>query len=112
MSSYQEKRRMELAKRSSIDAAYRASLRQKAKPKTLSEDSLARLEIQNYIRELCSLVKTRSKILEILNNAYSDSKYDKYRQYFEFWVNDVLSRMGHVKEKETQEAKDIEDEER
>ena len=86
-----------------IDAKLRTSNRE-------SKDYLARIEIQTYIRELCRLVKTKekSRILEILNDTYPDSKYDKYRTYFDTWVSDVLAKMGH----KVEEEEHLEDEER
>ena len=112
MPSYQEKRRMELGKRCSIDAAYRAVKAKEYKPRALSEDAIARKDIQTSIRELCYSVKTRSKILEILNDKFSDDKYAKYRPYFKSWVTDVLAKLGYTEENETEKIEHIEDEER
>ena len=108
MPSYEEKSREYWVKKYHISVAQAPVSAKLRTSNRGSEDYLARREIQEFIRELCSLVKTRSKILEILNDTYPDSKYDKYRTYFDTWVSDVLRRMGH----KTEEEEHLEDEER
>ncbi len=108
MSSYERRRKENLGRNLSIGLAHEDWVRkQRLASKTLSEDSLIRQEIHTYIRDICTSTKrTKSEILETLANRFSDSKYDKYRTYFETWVSDVLAKMGRKTEEH------LEDEER
>ncbi len=102
MASYEKRSRNTFVKRASVDRAHLASIQEKKYEKEVSDDTKTRMEIQTTIRKLCYSVKTRSKILEILNEQYSDCKYEKYQKYFEGWVNDMLKKMEY-KESEQEE---------
>ncbi len=59
--------------------------------KNPSEDTKIRMEIQKFIMDNCYVKKlSKEQVLEQLNEKYGDSKYLKYRIYFESWVNNAL----------------------
>ncbi len=94
-SAYQKRREEFLVRTRYVNEAYRAAEARQRTTNKHSEDSITRLEIQSTIRNLCSSTKkTRKEILEILDERFSDSKYDNYHQFFETWVSDVLARSG------------------
>lgn len=62
----------------------------KAHTAVVSDDTLNRREINETILKAYSAGKKREQILEILNTKFSDSKYDKYRVFFDKWVCDRL----------------------
>ena len=96
MKSAYEKRREEFFVRTHyVNEAHKEVEAKQRYTNKYSEDSQTRIEIQSTIRKLCSSTqKTRKEILEALDERFADSKYDKYRQYFEAWVTDLLGRMG------------------
>lgn len=56
----------------------------------VSDDTLNRREINETILKEYRAGKNREEILDILNTKFSDSKYDKYRVFFDKWVCDRL----------------------
>ena len=67
-----------------------AQLQREGGHKELSEDSKNRQSIQLCILE--SIIKTNDEeeILKILNDKFSETKYDTYRPFFRKWIQNKL----------------------
>ena len=98
MNYYNLKRNLTLGKTLSIE---HASKDIQKKSNEISEDTIIRRKIHSTIVKLCLNEKKKDRIIVQLNDLFKDSKYDKYRKYFEIWVDNNIKN----KEKESEECR-------
>jgi len=60
------------------------------KEQKIKEDGKARLELQRYIAQKQMEGKSKEEILKRLIFVYRDAKYQKYRKYYEIWIDHVF----------------------
>ncbi len=71
-----------------IDIEYQQRKRQEEKVE--SEDTTLRKEIHVFIAKNATRTKSKEQLLSLLEEQFSDPKYEKYHQYFERWVSDAV----------------------
>lgn len=82
--------------------SYYAS-KEEIKPREPSEDTKNKMEINQFIFELCKRETDESTIVRAVKLAFYQPEYDKYKPYYQQWVHHELEKRAKVQEREDEE---------